>query len=96
MTAAALALLAIAAICALAYAEDQRNMACRERIRREEADAWCEQSEQQAAALAAECGRLREQIAALRVLNTERTRDLLAQNYLIIAANVAGKRRRQQ
>lgn len=90
-----LLLLGAVCVCAIGYAIDSRNALARERIRREEADAWAEDFEQQAAALAAECDRLRERLGVLQMLYAERTRDLLAQNYLIIATNVKGKRRSQ-
>jgi hypothetical protein len=96
ITTAAIGIMAIALIAALAYAEDRRSALARERIRREEADAWAEQFERDAESMRTENARLSEQVTTLQMLYAERTRDLLAQNYMIIATNVAWKRRRQQ
>ena len=96
MSSMVMLLLLAALVAALAYAEDRRNELARERIRREEADAWAEQFERDAENQRTENARLSEQVATLQMLYAERTRDLLAQNYMIIATNVAWKRRRQQ
>ena len=96
MTAVAvLACLAVAVV-ALAYTENSRNELERERIRRQEADAWAEYFEKETETLRCENVRLRDQVATLQMLYAERTGDLLAHNYRIIETNVAWKRRRQQ
>lgn len=89
-------LLLVATLCAIGYAVDCRNDLARERIRRQEGDAWAEHFEAEAESLRCETARLREQVATLQMLYAERTRELLAQNYRIVDANVAWKRRRQQ
>ena len=94
MSSMVMLLLLAALVAALAYAEDRRNELARERIRREEADAWAEQFEREAQALAAERDRLRKQLATVQEMHAERTRQLLAQNYYIIHENI--ERRRQQ
>ena len=96
MTAVTVGLLLVAVLCAIGYAVDCSNMLARERIRRQESDAWAERLEADAESLRCESARLREQVATLQMLYAERTRDLLAHNYRIIETNVAWKRRRQQ
>lgn len=73
---------------------EARREAERQRIERETVSAWADEYQREAAALDAECGRLRNQVATLQMLYAERTRELLAANYRIIATNVAWKRRR--
>jgi gas vesicle protein len=94
ITIAAIWIMAIALLAALAYAEDRRSALARERIRREEADAWAEQFEREAQALAAERDRLRKQLATVQEMHAERTRQLLAQNYYIIHENIERRRQR--
>lgn len=96
MTAVAVIACLVVAVVAMAYTEDKRNELARERIRRQEADAWAERFEGEAETLRCENARLRNQVATLQHLHSERTRELLAQNYWIIETNVAWKRRRQQ
>ncbi len=96
MTAVSVFLIGAVLACALAYAEDQHNQVARERIRRQEAEAWADHFEAEADTLRCENTRLREQLATVQGLHAERTRQLLAQNYWIIDSNVAWKRRRQQ
>ena len=59
---------------------------------RHESEAWADRWESQAVKLAQVNGDLRRQHASLQALYAERTRQLLAQNYGIIQANVAWKR----
>lgn len=73
---------------------EARREAERQRIERETVSAWADEYQREAAALDAECGRLRNQVATLQMLYAERTRELLAVNFRIIATNVAWKRRR--
>lgn len=73
-----------------------RRAAERQRIERETVSDWADEYQREAAALDAECVRLRNQVATLQMLYAERTRELLAENFRIIATNVAWKRRRQQ
>lgn len=87
-------LLALATAYAVLDAWQQRRNLRRLRIRAEEAEAWADEYQREAAALDAECVRLRNQVATLQMLYAERTRELLAVNFRIIATNVAWKRRR--
>ncbi len=96
MIAAVGLLLLVAMLCAIGYAMDCRNMLALERIRRQEADDWAERSEADADGLRCETARLREQLATVQAPHAERTRQLLALNYPIIADNLAWKRRKQQ
>ncbi len=96
MTTISVLLIGCVLVGVIIYAEDLANKLARERIHRQEADDWAAESERHAAAMATECARLRDQVATLQMLYAERTRDLLAHNYRIIATNVAWKRRRQQ
>ena len=96
MTSAAVLASLYVTIAALAHAQEQRIRLDRERIRREEADAWSDQFEAEATALSAENARLRRELAASQAQYTERTRQLLAQNYYIIHENIEYKRRRQR
>ena len=96
MTAATVLACLAVAVCALAYAEDRSNELARERIRRQESEIWAERFEGEAETLRCENARLRNQLATLQHLHSERTRELLAQNYPVIAANATWKRRRQQ
>jgi transposase len=75
---------------------EARQAAERQRIERETVSDWADEYQREAAALDAECVRLRNQVATLQMLYAERTRELLAENFRIIATNVALKRRRQQ
>lgn len=61
-------------------------------IRMEEAQAWADEYERERDALASECDRLREKLAALQGLYVRRTRESLAANFWIIASN--GERKR--
>lgn len=94
MTAAALLVAWLAAVVALAYAQEQRIRLDRERIRREEADAWADQFEREATALSTENARLLRELAASQAQCSERTRQLLAQNYYIIHENIERRRQR--
>lgn len=75
--------------------EDERNRSVRLRIRAEEADAWADEHERTATALASELDALRERHATLLALHGEAVRHLLAFNYVIIHRNLEWKRRRQ-
>lgn len=75
---------------------DARRAAAKQRIERETVSDWADEYQREAAMLDAECVRLRDQVATLQMLYAERTRELLAVNYRVIATNVAWKRRRQQ
>lgn len=74
---------------------EERRVAAKQRIRAEEADAWADEHERTATALAAELDGLRERHATLTELYGEAVRRLLANNYVIINRNVEWKRRRQ-
>ena len=75
---------------------DAQRAAKRQQIRAEEADAWADEYERTATALAGELDRLRERHATLTELYGEAVRRLLAVNCVIINRNVEWKRRRQQ
>ncbi len=75
---------------------EARRVAAKQRIRAEEADAWADEYERTATALAGELDRLRERHATLTELYGEAVRRLLAVNYVIINRNMEWKRRRQQ
>lgn len=72
-----------------------RRVAERQRIERETVSAWADEYQREAAALDAECVRLRNQVATLQMLYAERTRELLAVNYVHIERNLEWKRRKQ-
>lgn len=74
---------------------EARREAERQRIRAEEADAWADNHERTATALASELDALRERHATLLALHGEAVRHLLAFNYVIIHRNLEWKRRRQ-
>lgn len=82
-------------ITAWAYTDlrDLRTVARERQIRLEEAQAWADEYQRERDALAAECDRLHSQLATLRYLYTERTREALAANYWYIARNVAWRQR---
>ena len=94
MTAAAMLVAWLAAVVALAYAQEQRIRLDRERIRREEADAWADQFERDATALRTENAQLRRELSTSQAQCSERTRQLLAQNYYIIHENIERRRQR--
>ncbi len=72
-----------------------RQAAKRQQIRAEEADAWADEYERTATALAGELDGLRERHATLTELYGEAVRRLLAVNYVVIYRNLEWKRRRQ-
>lgn len=75
---------------------DARRAAERQQIRAEEANAWADEHERTATALAAELNGLRERHATLTELYGEAVRRLLALNYIMIHRNLEWKRSRQQ
>lgn len=75
---------------------EERRAAKRQQIRAEEADAWSDEHERTATALAGELDRLHERHATLTELYGEAVRRLLAVNYVVIYRNLEWKRRRQQ
>lgn len=74
---------------------EERRVAAKQRIRAEKADAWADEYERRATALAAELDGLRERHATLTALYGEAVRLLLAVNYVVIHRNLEWKRRRQ-
>ncbi|MBP8293194.1 MAG: hypothetical protein KAX65_10500 [Caldilineaceae bacterium] len=74
---------------------EARRAAKRQQIRAEEADAWADEHERTATALAAELDGLRQRHATLTELYGEAVRRLLAVNYVVIHTNLKWKRRRQ-
>ena len=88
-------LLTILAAWLWGVAEDERARRARQQIRAEEADAWADNHERTATALARELDALRERHATLLALHGEAVRHLLAFNYVIIHRNLEWKRRRQ-
>ncbi len=74
---------------------DARRVAAKQRIRAEEADAWADEHERTATALASELDGLRQRHATLTELYGEAVRRLLAVNYVVIHTNLKWKRRRQ-
>ena len=73
--------------------EDERNRSARLRIRAEEADAWADEYQRDAAALAGELDRQRERHATLLGLYGEAVRRLLAYGFVHIDRNLEWKRR---
>ena len=74
---------------------EARQAAKRQQIRAEEADAWADDYERTATALAAELDGLRQRHATLTELYGEAVRRLLTVNYVVIYRNLEWKRRRQ-
>jgi hypothetical protein len=72
---------------------EARREAALQRIRAEEAEAWAEDYERTANALAGELDGLRERHVTLTELYGEAVRRLLAWNYVVIDRNLAWKRR---
>lgn len=73
---------------------EARREAERQQIRAEEAEAWADEHERTANALAAELDQLRERHATLTELYGEAVRRLLAVNYVFVHRNLEWKRRR--
>lgn len=88
--------LAIALAAAVLEAWQQRSAARSLRIRAEEAAAWADEHQREAAVLAGELDRLRERHAMLTELYGEAVRRLLASNYVVIQRNIEWKRRDKQ
>lgn len=76
--------------------EDERSTSARHRIRAEEADAWADEYQREAAQASGELDQLRERHAMLTQLYGEAVRHLLAHNYVIIDRNLDWKRRNKQ
>lgn len=74
---------------------EARRAATRQQIRAEEADAWADEHQREAAVLAGDLDGLRERHATLTEVYGEAVRRLLAVNYIVIHRNLDWKRRRQ-
>lgn len=89
-------LLALATAYAVLDAWQQRRNLRRLRIRAEEAEAWADEYQREAAVLAGELDRLRQRHATLTGLYGEAVRRLLAVGYVHIERNLEWKRRDKQ